>query len=529
MYNHIKVKNHKGVKNIHLNDLGRINILFGKNNSGKTSIMEGINDSEKSAIGKPVKEIDSLTEYFRAEAEKYFSNFAKKAVRTFRDYLEDLRSKKAVWYLGEEEEIIRNCTEDLSKTKDLQNIRSMFNLSEILGKWFQDTEEGFNPILVPPKRKLESRVEVNLNQKITSFGSGIANHLFYLKNQNTNSDEHNNYRQIFYAFSEISDYEFDIVPAAENHIQIVFKRLNEEKWIPAEDSGLGLADLLILITFSLGTSGSVVCIEEPESHLHPEMQKRFLTFLNTIRDKQFIISTHSNIFLNPSIVDSIFFTQYIDGEVKVKNETESSKILYNLGYSISDHLIADAVILVEHSSVIPVLHTIFSWIGLNKRFNINYFPLTGDVRAYLDLSIFSGRPNITALTYTRGDTEVATARFYHNCESRNINVYRLKRASIENYFTIPALRQVFGTDIPEEVKSIEHHISVDAQIGFSLRHKSVKTHNSQIIQAMSLDDLNRTDLLDFCEKMQKSLTKIDILDLPLPENNRDHDYILMDA
>ena len=529
MYKNIKVKNHKGINEILLDDLGHLNILFGKNNSGKTSIMEGLISRQFAAIGKPVAESDTLVGLFEQDANKYFSNYSRKAVKAFTDYLESKKEQNTIWYYGEEEAIIDDLTADMSKTKELQNIKTMFDMEGILKKWFQDVETGYNPILIPPKRKLEARVGVNLDQKITTFGRGIANHLFFLKNQNPGSTGNNSYKQVLDAFTEISDYEFDIIPDSENHIRIVFKRINEETWIPAEDSGLGLADLLILITFALETSHSIICIEEPESHLHPELQKRFLNFLKSIQDKQFIISTHSNIFLNPSIVDAIYYIQYEKSEVKVSNETENSRILYNLGYSISEHLIADVVVLVEHASVIPVLNAVFSWIELDKHFNINYFPLSGNVRAYLDLSIFSGKQNIVALTCTRSDSEVETARFYHNCENINIEIFRLNRASVENYFTVSALKKVFGSEIPDDIEAIEHHISVDAQIGFSLKHKSVKTHNSQIIQAMSLDDIEGTDLLKFCTRIHKLISKEDVLQMPLLENNKEDDVMLLNA
>ena len=507
MYKHIKVKNHKGIKSVYLNNLKGINILFGKNNSGKTSIMEGLCSSCCGFTGKPVESEGRLMDLFRQDAEKYFNNYSKKAAAAFHSYLESLEEQETIWYSGDIDEITQTCIADLSETKDLQNIDTMFDLESLLKTWFDDSESASSSILIPPKRKLESKVTVDLNQEISNFGSGIANHLFNLKNRSVDTDENFTFKRINSAFTEISDYEFDIIPAEENCIQIVFKRIDEEQWIPAVDSGLGLADLLILITFAVGTEHSVICMEEPESLLHPEIQKRFLNFLKGVKNKQFFISTHSSIFLNPSIVDSITYVQYKDREVMATDETESSRILYNLGYSISDHLIADTVILVEHSSAVPVLSTIFSWIGIDKHHNINFFPLSGDVRAYLDLSIFSGRQNVAALTYTRSDTEVATARFYNNCDKLNIKVHRLERASIENYFTLPALRAVFEDAIPADIDFIDGRISVDAQIGFSLQHRSVKTHNSQIIQEMTLNDLLGTDLLEFCELIQSSLQR----------------------
>lgn len=74
-------------------------------------------------------------------------------------------------------------------------------------------------------------------------------------------------------------------------------------------SGAGLKrflDILIKVTLS---QASIVLIDEPEFGMHPELQRRFLTFLNRLareRDLQFFMATHSPIFLNESADIEIF-------------------------------------------------------------------------------------------------------------------------------------------------------------------------------------------------------------------------------
>ncbi len=52
----LKLKNHKGVRELRLTDLGHINILSGENNAGKTSILEAANEETKRSIGFFLKE-----------------------------------------------------------------------------------------------------------------------------------------------------------------------------------------------------------------------------------------------------------------------------------------------------------------------------------------------------------------------------------------------------------------------------------------------------------------------------------------
>ena len=46
-----------------------------------------------------------------------------------------------------------------------------------------------------------------------------------------------------------------------------------QPFIRAEDCGLGLQDLLVILFFSTDKDYQVLLIEEPESHLHPECRR----------------------------------------------------------------------------------------------------------------------------------------------------------------------------------------------------------------------------------------------------------------
>jgi predicted ATPase len=509
VFKYIKVRNHKGISAIELSDFDRINIVFGMNNSGKTSILEAIAGQETVAVGKTLDDTTILIDQFSLDAGKYFANIAKRATRTFTAYIQSLKESGAIWYYGEEDKIIDECARTMSSSKELRNIDKLYDMRKILDAWFSDVAQAFRPFYVPPKRKLEVHTPINLLQNIESFGGGVTNYLFYLKNQQPSSSESELFEQISRAFILMSDYEFDVVPDQNNMIRVAFRRLTEDNWISAEDSGLGLSDLLILTTLALGTSHTVVCIEEPESHLHPETQKRFLTFLSKITNKQFVLSTHSHVFLNPTLVDTIYYTRYSKNAIHVTNETEAAISLYNLGYSISDHLTSDAIVLTESPSDQPILEEVFRFVDLDSKFRINYFPLSDEVKTYLDMSIFVGQRNVFALTNSRDGNEVSTDRFFGSCERMGIGVHRLQRAAIENYFTIDALRAVYGDEIPGEVIRLQPDIIVDAQVGFSLRRKSVKTRNNMIVAAIDMRDIADTDLVTFCRVVKAALTEED--------------------
>ncbi len=74
--------------------------------------------------------------------------------------------------------------------------------------------------------------------------------------------------------------------------QIVAK--NGDLRLPVIGSyGTGVHELIILVTAVLSVEDAICCIEEPEIHFHPRLQREFIEFLTTQTTNQYLISTHS--------------------------------------------------------------------------------------------------------------------------------------------------------------------------------------------------------------------------------------------
>ena len=52
MFTHLKVETHKGLDECVLRDLGKINIICGKNNSGKSTLLEVISNKSSRTVGR---------------------------------------------------------------------------------------------------------------------------------------------------------------------------------------------------------------------------------------------------------------------------------------------------------------------------------------------------------------------------------------------------------------------------------------------------------------------------------------------
>jgi predicted ATPase len=95
------------------------------------------------------------------------------------------------------------------------------------------------------------------------------------------------------------DYSVIIKNINDDNVSDVYSmRLNDEKnqiSVSPLDVGFGISQILPIIVQSLISKNSIICIEQPEIHIHPRLQTVFGSFISEVIDKgnQFIIETHS--------------------------------------------------------------------------------------------------------------------------------------------------------------------------------------------------------------------------------------------
>lgn len=128
--------------------------------------------------------------------------------------------------------------------------------------------------------------------------------------------------------------------------------------------GSGMHQLVLICAALAMYENRYVFLEEPETHMHPELQRRLLQFISDRTSNTYFITTHSNIFLDFRPEIGIYHVRN-DGMCTTIEDCSTSKpareILDDMGYRASDMLQANGVIWVEGPSDRIYLNT---WLRL---------------------------------------------------------------------------------------------------------------------------------------------------------------------
>lgn len=147
---------------------------------------------------------------------------------------------------------------------------------------------------------------------------------------------------------------------------VISVKTTDTDYLPLDSLGTGVTELLILAAVVACNTDKIICIEEPEIHLHPALQARFMDYLLTDKANRFIVTTHSPTIINANGVQVAHVTKYNGVSMcrQLEGLVVARDLLDDLGARASDLLQSNFVIWVEGpSDRIYVNHWIGEWAG----------------------------------------------------------------------------------------------------------------------------------------------------------------------
>lgn len=208
-------------------------------------------------------------------------------------------------------------------------------------------------------RRATRRTEFVPTTALESDGANLTNVVGTLYTNNRHAE-----------FRQLEEYMRDVFPEARHlmvlmegkppsaEIYVAFGR-DGGLTVPLRHCGTGIEQAITLATAVLtAPPGYLFLIDEPHAFLHPFAERKVLSFLREHSEHQYIVATHSPVFLTSYPVDHARLVTMNDDGSRIADVGAHSAILRELGVTAADLWSAGSVLWVEGPSEVEVVRAL---------------------------------------------------------------------------------------------------------------------------------------------------------------------------